>query len=419
MFDRHVLPNGLRIIGERLDWSRSVSVGLWIASGSQYERPEEAGISHFLEHMVFKGTRKYTARQISVEMDALGGQMNAFTAKDCTCFYTRVVRGHLARAMDIIADLATAPKFDPEEMEKEKGVVLEEIAMAEDTPEDVVHELLMLAHYGDQPVARPILGSIERVSDCTREQLAGYWRRMYQPQRAVLAVAGSYDWDEVLRLAEGLLGGWENIPDDRAMPATAPCAPGGLVREKDIEQVHICLGYPGLTLGDDRNYELSLATTVFGGAMSSRLFQRIREDLGAAYSVYSFSDSFIDTGMLVVYAATSPENAELVAGLLSEEAEKLAGDGMTEEEFLMARDQLRSGFLLGLESTSSRMQSIGRRLLLLNATRTEEELLERLGAIRREDANALIRDLLRAPHSAALVGRGVGRLAEKIPVFPR
>ena len=208
-FDQITLSNGLRIIGERIPHFRSVSVGLWVGSGSQYEIPVEAGVSHFIEHMVFKGTKKRSARAIAEEMDAVGGQLNAFTAKECTCFYAKVVDEHLPLAMDVLVDLVTAPAFDPGELEKEKGVVLEEIAMSEDTPEDLVHEMLMLAHFGDQPVARPILGNAGRIASYSREELADYWRRLYRPQNAVLALAGNYEWDAVVRMAEELLGGWQ------------------------------------------------------------------------------------------------------------------------------------------------------------------------------------------------------------------
>ena len=207
-FDQITLSNGLKVIGERIPHFRSVSVGLWLGSGSQFEVPTEAGLSHFLEHMVFKGTKKRSARKIAEEMDAVGGQLNAFTAKECTCFYAKVVDEHLPLAMDVLADLVTAPTFDSAEMEKEKGVVLEEISMSMDEPEDLVHELLMLANYGDQPVARPILGNSDRVSSYAREDLVSYWSRMYRPQNAVLALAGNYDWDRVLSMAEELLGGW-------------------------------------------------------------------------------------------------------------------------------------------------------------------------------------------------------------------
>lgn len=407
-FDQITLPNGLRIIGEKIDHFRSVSVGLWLGTGSQYEKPGEEGLSHFLEHMVFKGTEKRTARQIAEEMDAVGGQLNAFTAKECTCFYAKVVDEHLPLAMDVIADLVTAPAFDPAELEKEKGVVIEEINMAEDTPEDVVFELLMLAHYGDQALSKPILGTAEQIQGYTSDDLRRYWSKLYRPQNAVLALAGNYEWKAVVALAEKLLGGWRAEGLDVRDYITRPAAPALLKREKDIEQVHISLGFPGLATGDDRAYELSTFNTVYGGAMSSRLFQKIREDSGMAYSVYSYPNAYSDTGMLAVYAATNPENAGAVIDMILEETRAIAKSGLTPEEFAMAREQMKAGYIMALESTSARMQSIGRRLLLLNETRTETETIDRINAIDFDTTNALMRELLTAPHSTALVGKAGG-----------
>lgn len=404
-FDQITLSNGLRIIGERIPHFRSVSVGLWLGAGSQYERDYEAGVSHFLEHMVFKGTGKRSARKIAEEMDAVGGQLNAFTAKECTCFYAKVVDEHLPLALDVISDLVVGPVFDVGEMEKEKGVVLEEISMAEDTPEDVAHELLMLANYGDQCVSRPILGSAKSVSGFSREDLMRYWKRMYRPQNAVLSIAGNYDWQAVLDMVGSLLGDWTPEGYEKQPCVTQAVSPTFLTREKEIEQVHICMGFPGLAMGDDRNYELSLFNSVFGGAMSSRLFQKIREESGMAYAVYSYPNAYTDTGMLSIYAATNPDAAEAVCDMILKEAKDIAEHGMTKDEFAIAREQLKSGYILGLESTSARMQSIGRRLLLLNATRTETETLDRINAIRLEDVNHLMQEILTAPHSTALVGR--------------
>ena len=404
-FDQITLPNGLRIIGERIDHFRSVSVGLWLGTGSQFETASEAGLSHFLEHMVFKGTKKRTARQIAEEMDAVGGQLNAFTAKECTCFYAKVVDEHLQLAMDVIADLVTGPTFDPGELEKEKGVVIEEINMAEDTPEDVVFELVMLAHYGDQPLAWPILGQAGQIHRYRSEDLRRYWQLRYRPQNAVLSLAGHYAWAQVVDLAQGLLGDWPTQGMDARPFATQPYTPARLTREKDIEQVHICLGFPGLSTGDDRGYELSVFNSVYGGAMSSRLFQKIREELGMAYSVYSYPNAYTDTGMLAVYAATSPDAADQVIDLIVREARDLAKSGMTREEFNMAREQMKAGYIMGLESTSARMQSIGRRLLLLNRTRTETETIDRINAIDYDTTNALMRDILTADYSTALVGK--------------
>ena len=404
-FDQITLPNGLRIIGERIDHFRSVSVGLWVGSGSQYERPDEAGLSHFIEHMVFKGTGKRSARQIASEMDAVGGQLNAFTAKDCTCFYAKVVDEHLRLAMDVIADMATDPAYDPAELEKEKGVVIEEINMSEDSPEDVAFELLMLAHYGDQPLSRPILGTAERIQAYRSEDLRAYWGKLYRPQNAVLAIAGHYDWDAVVDMAREFLGGWSPEGLEKRPFETQAVKPTALTRVKDIEQVHICLGYPGVRAGDDHAFELALFNSVYGGAMSSRLFQKIREDSGMAYSVYSYPNAYTDTGMLAVYAATNPDTVRPVIDMILGETEILAREGMTREEFTMAREQMKAGYIMGLESTSARMQGNGRRLLLLGDTRTDEETIERIDRVDFDAANALMRQILTSPHSLALVGK--------------
>ena len=413
-FDQITLKNGLRIIGERIPHFRSVSVGFWVGSGSQYETPDEAGLSHFLEHMVFKGTEKRTTRQIAEEMDKVGGQLNAFTSKECTCFYAKVVDEHLPLAMDVLSDLVTAPIFDPAELEKEKGVVIEEINMSAGDPEDSVHELLMLANYGDQPVARPILGTEEKIAAYSSEDLRAYWKKMYRPQNTVLALAGNYDWNAVVALAEKLLDKWSPDAFESRACTTNPVPVTLLTKEKDIEQIHICLGFPALPIGDERSYELSLFNSVFGGAMSSRLFQKIREERGAAYTVYSYPNAYTDSGMLSVYAGTNPDAAAEVYGLLLGEAKKLSSEGMTRDEFMMAREQLKAGYILGLESTSARMQSLGRRLLLLGNMRTETEVIDRVNAIDFDSTNALMHEILSAPHSAALVGKNAESIAKKI-----
>ena len=412
-FDQITLPNGLRIIGEYIPQFRSVAVGLWIGAGSQYETVAQAGMSHYIEHMVFKGTTSRSARDIAEQMDEVGGHLNAFTSKECTCFYAKVVDEHVRLAMDIISDLCVRPVFDPVDMEKEKGVVLEEIDMAEDTPEDLVHELLMLAHFGDQPVARPILGTAESVTAFTREQVVEYWQRMYRPENAVLAVAGSYKWDDILAMANEFLGSWEKASFVMPEFHTDSVAPTFLRRDKDIEQANICLGFPGLKSGDEMGYELSLFSSVYGGAMSSRLFQKIREDSGLAYSVYSYPNSYTDCGMLSVYAATSPENARTVTAMIMDETARLVEGGLTRDEFVKAREQLKSSYILGQESTSSRMHAAGRRLLLLGGTRTEDEVIARVNAMDFDRTNELMRRLLGAKPSCALVSRG----ADNIELF--
>ena len=413
-FDLMTMPNGLRVVGERIPHFRSVSVGLWIGTGSQNEYPDEAGISHFIEHMVFKGTQRRSARQIAEEMDAVGGQLNAFTSKECTCFYAKTVDEHLPLATDVVCDLAVNPAFDAGEMEKEKGVVLEEISMAEDTPEDVVHELLMLATFGDQNVARPILGSEERISAYGREDLVKYWNSFYRPQNAVFSIAGNYDWDRVQELLHSHLDAWSTQGLRAGSCSTQPVAPTALSREKDIEQAHICLGFPGLSIGDPRNYALSIFNSVYGGAMSSRLFQKIREESGMAYTVYSYPNAYTDCGMLSVYAATNPDTAVQVHDQILEETRKIVREGLTRDEFNMAREQLKASIILGSESTSSRMQSNGRRMLLLNETRTESEVIDRVNATSYEETNELMRELLSAENALALVGKNVKNLEKRM-----
>ena len=413
-FDLMTMPNGLRVVGERIPHFRSVSVGLWIGTGSQNEYPDEAGISHFIEHMVFKGTQRRSARQIAEEMDAVGGQLNAFTSKECTCFYAKTVDEHLPLATDVVCDLAVNPAFDAGEREKEKGVVLEEISMAEDTPEDVVHELLMLAMFGDQNVARPILGSEERISAYGREDLVKYWNSFYRPQNAVFSIAGNYDWDRVQELLHSQLGAWSTQGLRAGSCSTQPVAPTALSREKDIEQAHICLGFPGLSIGDPRNYALSIFNSVYGGAMSSRLFQKIREESGMAYTVYSYPNAYTDCGMLSVYAATNPDTAVQVHDQILEETRKIVREGLTRDEFNMAREQLKASIILGSESTSSRMQSNGRRMLLLNETRTESEVIDRVNATSYEETNELMRELLSAENALALVGKNVKNLEKRM-----
>ena len=413
-FDLLTMPNGLRVVGERIPHFRSVSVGLWIGTGSQYEYANEGGISHFIEHMVFKGTGKRTARQIAEEMDAVGGQLNAFTSKECTCFYAKTVDEHLDLATDVVCDLAVNPTFDAKELEKEKGVVLEEISMAEDTPEDVVHELLMLARFGDQPIARPILGTEKAIRAYDRDDLVKYWQSLYRPQNAVFSIAGNYDWDRVQELLNEHLGSWGADGMREKKCDTQDVKPTVLTREKDIEQVHICLGFPGLSIGDKRNYELSLFNSVYGGAMSSRLFQKIREESGMAYTVYSYPNAYTDCGMLSVYAATNPDTAVTVYEQILEETRKICKGGLTRNEFNMAREQLKSGIILGSESTSSRMQSNGRRMLLMNETRTESEVIDRVNGITIEDTNELMREILSSGHALALVGRNVKALEKEM-----
>ena len=403
MYDQIKLKNGLTVIGERLPHFRSVSVSVWISAGSQYETREENGLSHFLEHMLFKGTEKRTARDIAEVMDAVGGQLNAFTAKECTCFYAKVIDEHTELALDVLSDMVLHSTFDETELNKEKGVVLEEIAMSEDEPEDVCGELIMSAQYGDQPLAWPILGPAENVRSFTRERLLAYRNKMYRPECSVLAVAGNYDWDKLVELAERYFGEWQ--PGEGACPSyvVQDVKPQRLEKLKDIEQVHLSVGFPACAIGAKEIYPISIFNSILGGAMSSRLFQRIREESGMAYSVYSYPSYYTATGMLVIYAGTGKENAPAVLGMIDEEIDRLVREGVTRDEFEKTRAQIRGSYVLGLESASARMNTLGRRMLLLGDTQTEDEMLNKLNAIEYDEVNRVMRQVLTSPRSYATV----------------
>ncbi len=410
MYDEFTLENGLRVIAERIPHFRSVSVGLWIGAGSMYEVEADNGLSHFVEHMLFKGTERRSAREIAQEMDAIGGQMNAFTAKECTCYYAKVMDEHFENAVDLLSDLLLHAKLDPVEFEKERGVILEEISMVEDTPEDLVHDMLSAAHYERQALAMPILGTAEQIRGVTPEMLATFRRTHYRPDNTVLSVAGNYQLDTLRALAEKYLGDWAPMEQPEPMRLPSGYTPGMLRRDKDIEQMHVCLGFPGIAQGNSDIYALSILNNLLGGGMSSRLFQKIREELGMAYSVYSYPTLYPGSGMFTIYAGSSPENAEKVLGQIASELKLLLEEGIDEREFTQAREQLKGGYILGLESASSRMSSIGRSKLLMNRALSEDEILARIAEVTQEDVMRVARQILEQPCSVALVGRKASKL---------
>ena len=412
MTEQWTLPNGLRVVAEPLPYLRSVSLGIWCHVGSMAETEDENGLSHFIEHMVFKGTQSRSSRMIAEETDIMGGQLNAFTARDCTCFYARVIDEDLPRAVDLLSDLVLHPAMDAAELEKERGVVLEEIAMDEDDPEDLAGELLTRAQYGDTPAGRPIIGTAARVAAYTREDLLAYRQRHYTPANTVVALSGRYDRKRVEELVERFMGAWENAEQPAAIAPQSARLGIRELRGKDTEQLHLCLGYPGYTYGDPRSTALTILSTVYGGAVSSRLFQRIREDLGMAYSVYSYPGAQEGVGNFTVYAGVSPKNGRKVLAEIEKERKKLLRDGLTEKEFTEAKNQLRVGFLMGLESSGSRMNALGRRLLILGRTRSPEEVLQDIDRTTRDDVMAVAAEVLGAQPCLSAVGRGAEKYAE-------
>ncbi|MCL1963668.1 MAG: insulinase family protein [Firmicutes bacterium] len=412
MYDAFTLANGLRVIAEPINHFRSVSVGLWIGAGSMTEKPSENGLSHFLEHMFFKGTGKRGARQIAEAMDEIGGQINAFTSKECTCYYAKVMDEHLPIAMDVLCDILLNASLDEGEMEKERGVILEEIAMVEDTPEDIVHDLLCEAALHGNPLSQPILGKSQAISAYTREDLAAYRAAHYRPDNIVLAVAGRYDAQKLRQLAEEHLGGWQAAAPCAGLERTNCFTPGIRRKVKDIEQVHLCIGFPGLPTGHADMYPLSIFNNYFGGGMSSRLFQRIREESGMAYTVYSYPSAYPGCGIYTLYAGTSPQHAEKVLSMLREEVRRVLDGGLNMEEFVKAREQLKGGYILGLESASSHMSSIGRGELLLRRVQSEDEVIEKINTVTPEDVLRVAKSLLDHPNAASLVGRDVDKIPE-------
>ncbi len=411
MQDQWVLPNGLRVIGERLPHLRTVSIGTWVHVGSMMEAPEENGLSHFLEHMVFKGTARRTARQIAEEMDAVGGQLNAFTGKDCTCFYAKVIDENLELAVDILADMTLNASLDEAELNKERGVILEEIAMDEDSPEDMVHDLLASAQYAGQTPGQPILGTTALVEGYTRQHLADYRAAHYGPREVVVALAGNYQPDQALALVEKYFGDWHQDISPVSLPPMAPLTGWTLLREKDTEQLHLCLGYPGAPYGSEEVYPMAMFNNVLGGAMSCRLFQRIREELGMAYSIYSYPNTYQGTGTFAIYAGVSPKNGKKVLEEIHRECDRLLREGLTEKEFRDSKQQLRSGYLMGLESPGSRMQAMGRSLLLLGKPVSHEETLERIERVTMDSVMAAARACLGAAPCLAVVGRNAKTFA--------
>ena len=405
MFDHWTLENGLHVVGERLPYLRSVSIGVWMRVGSMMETPAENGLSHFLEHMVFKGTEKRSTRDIAEEMDAVGGQMNAFTGKDCTCFYAKVIDEDLPLAVDILSDMTLHASLDETEFNKERGVILEEISMEEDSPEDVVHELLSRIQFGDQAAGMPILGPAEQIAAYTRDDLANYRARHYHPENCVVALAGNYDPEQVLALIQQYFGEWKKSGQRQTVPPMQPIPGQKAAREKDTEQLHICLGYPGTFLGSDELYPMSVMNNLLGGAMSSRLFQKIREEMGMAYSIYTYPSTYVGCGTFAVYAGVSPKNGRAVLDETLKQLDLLCRDGVTEKEFREAKNQLRGSYLLGLESPGSRMQSMGRGQLHLDRCMTPEETVAKIEAVTIESVNAVARRIFSNAPCISVVGK--------------
>ena len=413
MIQQAKLTNGIRVIMEPMDTLRSVSIGVWVNAGSVYETGADAGISHFIEHMVFKGTARRSAADIAAEMDAVGGNLNAFTAKECTCFYAKVLDEDLPLAVDMLSDITLHPALDEQEMEKEKRVVIEEILMSEDSPEDKAFETAGAAYYSGTVLSSAILGTVKTVSAFTRDQVLSYMARRYVSGNMVIACAGSFVPERLLSLLEESFADCPRGSGDMLGEKEPRAGKRWLFVQKDTEQVNACLMLPGFRLDSSENFALAVLSNALGGSMSSRLFQKIREELGLAYSVYTYPMAYRDTGAICLYFGSGEKQATRTLELALRELDRLKGEGLSEAELLRSRAQLKGSFLLGMEGSGAHMNAIGKRLLLQNKEFTIEDILSAIECVTMEKVNGILSRVL-SPRRAvcAAVGRTRGVKAD-------
>lgn len=384
---------------------RSVALGLWVSVGSRDESAEQAGCSHFLEHLLFKGTHRRTARQIAEELDAVGGEMNAFTSKEMTCFYARVLDHDLPLAFDVLADMVVDARNTPEDVEAERQVVLSEIDIHVDTPDDLVHSDFSELLLGEHPLALETLGTFESITRLGRDTIHDYYLDRYRPQNLVVAASGNVEHDRVIELTDQLLGDLGR-PGGSCPPRRAPqaFAEGAVrVRQRPTEQAHVVLGMPGVSQTDEDRWGLRVLNTLLGGGMSSRLFQEIREVRGLAYTTFSYAASYTDSGLIGAYVGTSPGKVDEVLAVLRDELDRVAAD-VTVEEVERAKGALKGGTVLGLEDTGSRMSRIGQQVATGVPIVTVDEALERIGRVDLDEVRRVATSILSRPRDLAVVG---------------
>ncbi|MBB6672862.1 M16 family metallopeptidase [Cohnella nanjingensis] len=400
--NKYTLKNGLRVMIESIPTCRSVSFGIWVKTGSRYESPEDNGISHFIEHMLFKGTKRHSAKEIADRFDGIGGNVNAFTSKEYTCYYAKVLDQHLPIAVDILSDMFFESQLADEELAKEKNVILEEISMYEDTPDDTVHDLASKAAYGDHPLAYSILGTAERLNAMGPQDLRRYMSRQYTVGNVVVSLAGNVG-EEALELLERHFGRFD-VRAEASTLARPVFRSDALFHQKKTEQNHLCLTFPGCSIGDPKMYAMTLLNNAIGGGMSSRLFQEIREKRGLAYSVYSYHTSYADSGLFTVYAGTAPKQTQDVYDLTMELLGEISAKGLSEAEVNRGKEQLKGNLILSLESTSSRMNRLGKNELMLGRHLTLDQMIERIDAVTMDDVNEMMGRIMGEASAVALVG---------------
>jgi predicted Zn-dependent peptidase len=420
VFERTELPEagGLRVLTERMPGVRSVALGIWAGVGSRDETQRLAGASHYLEHLLFKGTRRRSARDIAEVMDAVGGETNAFTSKEYTCFYARTLDRDLPLAVDVLVDMLCCSRLASADVEAERTVILEEIGMHNDTPDDVVHDLFAEALFGGHPLGRPVLGTVASIGAMTRDQVARYWRRHYVPANLVVAAAGSCEHQQVVELVGAAFaeaarrsGAAGSGSAQRAAPGPvaqrhAPRAHRGVqVRRKPTEQAHVVLGTRGLSRSDPRRFALGVLNIAFGGGMSSRLFQEVRERRGLVYSIYSYNAQYSETGTFSVYAGAAPKRIHEVLTIVRDELDRVIADGIAEEELERGKSHLKGSLVLGLEDTSGRMTRLGKSEITSGEILSVDEIIRRVDDVSDADVRAVAKEVIgESPRALALIG---------------
>ena len=408
MLYRKTMPNGLRIVGEKRNDVHSFTLSVWVKAGSCNETPEINGISHFIEHMLFKGTEKRTAKEIAAQIDRVGGQINAFTAKECTCFYVKVIDENIELAVDILSDLLLHSTLDKAEMDKERGVILEEIAMVEDTPDEVVHELISATVYKDHPLGRTILGKPENIRSLTPDDMRAYMADNYVSGNMLLSVAGNFDEAQLESLVDKYF--CSEMKRGTAVKTSCDCTIDFTADRaeiiKDIEQMNLCWGFPGVSFGDDRKYALNIINNIMGGSMSSRLFQSVREQCGLAYSIFTYPSMYTSVGTFNIYAGMTLDNCPRAFELIRREIDTIKKNGISHEEMEDARMQMKGGYILSNENISATVNAMAKGELLLNRIQTQEDVLAKMNAVTLDEVNALINEVFDySKMSMAAVGK--------------
>ena len=394
MYRKSILSNGVRVITESMPAFRSASIGIWADVGSAAETAEHRGISHLVEHMLFKGTRRRTARQIAEEMDGIGGNLNAFTDKESTCYYAKVMDQHLPMAVDVLTDMFLNSRFEPEELAKEQKVVLEEIKMYDDSPDELIHDLFIQTMWNGSNLGAPTIGFADTVTKITPDDLRLHMKRHYAPNSVVVAAAGNVDHDAVVDLFADAFSSFDGTCE-LPVPESPPTTPSTLFHKKDSEQAYVVLGTRGLSVRDDRRYVLTVLDTILGGGMSSRLFQEIREKRGLVYTVYSFQAAYRGAGLFAVYAGTSPETVSECVSVIGEQFAAIRDARVTDAELRLAKEHIKGSLTLSLESTSSRMIRLGRSEFSLGRHLTTEEIERKVDAVTTDEVQTLAQELLK------------------------